>query len=163
MKAYCYILLLSLFSACGVYSFTGASIPDGAETIRIPLIDNKASIVVPSLAQTITEKLQDRCANETPLNLTNSNEDILLSGKVTKYESRPQAAAGTDRAALNELVIAVEMEFLNANTGEKWTQLFTQTATYDNATNLKDVEDDLIEEISNLMIDEIFNRAFVNW
>lgn len=158
------ILFLSFnFVSCGIYSFTGASIPEGAKTIKIPLLQNNASVVVPSLSQTLTEKLQDRCANETSLNLTNQNEDLLMKGQVTKYESRPQSAAGTDRAALNELVIAVEIEFLNSNTGEKWKQLFTQTATYDAATNLKDVEEDLIEEISSLMIDEIFNRAFVNW
>lgn len=157
-----FIILMNIY-ACGIYSFTGASIPEGAKTIKIPVMENKASIIVPSLSQTITEKLQDRCANETILNLTNTEEDLLMKGIITKYESRPISAAGTDIAESSELVIAVEIEFLNSNTGEKWKQLFTQSSTYSRQTNLKDVEDELIEEISNLLIDAIFNRAFVNW
>lgn len=160
---YILILIVLNFTSCGVYSFTGASIPEGAETIKIPLVSNKANIIVPSLSQTFTEKLQDRCANETSLNLTNNEQDLLLKGIITKYETRPISAAGTDIAESNEIVIAIEIEFLNSNTGDKWKQMFTQTSTYDRATNLKDVEDDLIEEISNLLIDAIFNRAFVNW
>ncbi len=59
------LLTLSIFVVkCGVYSFTGASIPEGTETFQVNYFDNVAgnrpgSTVEPGLDQEFTIALQD--------------------------------------------------------------------------------------------------------
>lgn len=158
------LLIMSILSSgCGIYTFSGASIPEGADSFWVELFDNRASLVNPQLALTLTEDLQDRVVNETGLDLKKADPDLTFRGSVVRYETRPLANAGTDVAPLNELRIAIEVTYTNTLTAETWTQQFVQTATFDQGTNLAAVEDALNEEITDLLIQEIFNKAFVNW
>jgi anaerobic selenocysteine-containing dehydrogenase len=54
-----FVILTGLFhiSGCGVYSFTGASIPAEAKTISIQYFPNNASMVEPTLSQAFTDAL----------------------------------------------------------------------------------------------------------
>jgi len=157
-----FILLISV-NACGIYSFTGASIPEGAQTVKINLLENNARIVVADLAQTLTDDLQEKCGRETTLKLTNSNPDIEFFGQITQYDTRPAATAGSDQAALNELIITVEVDFKDYVNDKEWSKSFSQKATFEQSSNLTDVQDQLIDEIGELLINAIFNEAFVNW
>ena len=59
MKNSILCLLLSIFiTSCGIYSFTGASIPNGAETVSVAYFQNNALTVQPSLSNTITESVK---------------------------------------------------------------------------------------------------------
>ncbi len=44
------VILIPLLQACGVYSFTGASIPPEAKTISVQYFPNKAQLVEPTLS-----------------------------------------------------------------------------------------------------------------
>ena len=85
-------LILSLISlsflvvSCGVYSFTGASIPTEAKTISVQYISNKAAIVQPSLSQVITDGLIDAFTGQTNLEITENEGDLSFSGYITKYQ-----------------------------------------------------------------------------
>ena len=60
------IVLLSIpaLQSCGVYTFSGAQTGQ-AKTISIAFIQNKASLVSPTLSQMFTEKLKDKFIRET--------------------------------------------------------------------------------------------------
>ena len=54
-------------------------------------------------------------------------------------------------------------EFLHLGSREAVDQTFTRYQDYNSALDLSDVEASLTEEIVKMLIEDIFNRAFVNW
>lgn len=150
------------FSACGFYSMSGINIEE-EKTVQIDYFPNKARIVAPVLSPVFTEKLQDKFVNESPLELVEKNADITLTGSIVGYTINPAASGGSDVAQLNRLTIEVMVNFYNQVKDEKWNQRFSRFDDFNKDENLKDVEDELIESISQQLVDDIFNKSLVNW
>ncbi|MBR3097097.1 MAG: hypothetical protein IKH17_04350, partial [Bacteroidales bacterium] len=61
MKKFLLSIVIALAAvSCGIYSFTGTNIQPDVKTITIPLVEYKALRVNPSLANDLTEALQDK-------------------------------------------------------------------------------------------------------
>ncbi len=152
------------FSGCGTYSFTGASIPPEAKTISISNFPNKAELVQPALSQTFTEKLRDRFASQTSLDLVPKNGDLHLEGEITGYTTEPVAITGQQQAALIRLKISVNVRFINKfDPKADFETTFTRYREYSSGLNLNSVEEELIGLISDELVDDIFNKSVVNW
>ncbi len=153
-----------LSSGCGFYSHTGASIPPDAKTFSVSYITNTASIVAPTLSQTFTEKLKTKISNETQLKLTASESDFHFSGKITDYKTAPVAVQSNSINAVNRLTITVSITLENRLDEKKnYTETFSGFADYSATQNLSAVENELIIQVSDLIIQNIFNKTFVNW
>lgn len=158
------ILLSSLVVSCGIYSFTGASIPIEAKTISVQYISNKAAIVQPSLSQVITDGLIDAFASQTNLEITENEGDLSFSGYITKYQIKPMAIKANETASQNRLTIAIKIKYNNSfDDKQNFETSFSRYRDYESSENIVDVEDELIEEISKELIEDVFNKAFVNW
>lgn len=161
-----FILLLTLLplGGCGIYSFSGASIPPEAKTITIRQIDNNAPIVVPYLSQVLSDRMRDKFLAETGLRLTDSEGDLLFEGSIIEYTVTPAAATGNETTSLSRLTIGVKISFESKiNPDDDWEQTFRRFADFDAARDLQSVEEQLINDIVRQLIDDIFNKAFVNW
>lgn len=151
-------------SGCGVYSFTGASIPPEAKTIAIQFFPNKAQLVVATLSPVFTEALQDKFQNQTTLDVIDRNGDLNLEGEITDYSVRPAAIQGDQTAALNKLSITVNVRYNNKFEPDKdFEQKFTQFIEYPSETDLTSVQDDYINTLSEMLATDIFNKAVINW
>ena len=98
--------------SCGIYSFTGSSIPVGVETFQVDYFENTAggkpgSTIEPGLDRDFTIALQDLIVNQTSLNLVNEGGDIIYSGEIVEYSVTPMAATAEIKAAQNRLTMAV--------------------------------------------------------
>ena len=163
-KLLTFILLLLMAQACGVYSFTGASIDPGVETVSVAYIENQATLVNPNLSQTMTEKLKDFFVIQTSLDLVKKNGDLQFEGVITDYSVRPINIQSGDVAAENRLTVTVRMIFTNTVDEEKsFEHTFTRFADFDGNQNLKSVEEELVDQITNELVEDIFNKAVVNW
>lgn len=146
------------------YSFTGASIPVQAKTISIEYFPNQAPIVVSSLSQVLTEALRDRFTAQTPLNLVPGNGDLHIEGYITGYSTQPVAIQGNEQAALNRLTVTVKVKFTNKfDEKANFEQTFSRFEDYPFTANLNAVQDGLIQQIVDALVDDIFNKAVVNW
>ena len=163
------LLLVPLIAAlitggCKVYSFTGASIPPEANTISIQEFPNNASLVNPTLSVRLTNALRDRFAQQTNLNPVNKAGDLRPEGEITDYQVRPKAIQANEIAALNQLIITVKVKFTNTDDETKnYETTFSRFQDYQSSQNLASVEDQLIDEINEMLVDDIFNKAVVNW
>ncbi len=161
------LALLALTTGCGIkirYSFTGASIPVEARTISIATFQNRASLVVPGLTQTVTDALIDMCRAQTNLDIVSSGGDLNFEGEISDYKTQPLTVGGNEQAAMNRFSISVRVRYVNSfNTDLSFDQTFTRYQDYNSALNLSDVEASLTEEIVKMLTEDIFNRAFVNW
>lgn len=157
-------ITLLLINGCGVYSFTGASISPDIKSISIQQFPNLALLVQPTLSQTFTMALRDKFASQTNLNIVQNNGDLNIEGEITGYTNQPVAIQGNQQAALNRLTITVKVRFTNKkNNKQDFESIFTRYRDYSSQSNLSAVENDLIKEINTDLVEDIFNKAVVNW
>lgn len=161
------LALLVMAVGCGVkmkYSFTGASIPVEAKTISVSTFQNRASLVQPGLTQAVTDALIDICRAQTNLNIVSSGGDLSFEGDITDYKTQPLTVSGDEQAAMNRFSITLRVKYVNIfNDENSFDQSFTRYQDYNSALDLSAVEASLTEEIVKMLIEDIFNRAFVNW
>jgi hypothetical protein len=153
-----------LVTSCGVYSHTGASVPPDASTVSVAYLTNMASIINPLLSQTMGEKLRQKFVNETPLKLTSADADLMFSGKILTYEIRPAAVQGNQTNALNRLTISVEIIFENKKAVDKnFTKTFSNNIDFNASDNFQTREAELSGKVVDMLVQDIFNAAFINW
>ena len=159
------VLLLLSANSCRVsYSFTGASISPNVKTVSISYFQNNAGLVVPTLSRTFTDAIRDYFTSQTNLNLVDRNGDLNLDGTITQYAVIPVAIQGNETAAMNRLTIGVTVKFSNkTDTKQNWETNFSKYRDYSSAYNLSTVQDGLIKEITDDLVQDIFNKAVVNW
>jgi hypothetical protein len=155
---------LFILTGCGFYSHTGASVPPNAKTFSVEYINNVASIVMPSLSQVLTEKLKSRFINETTLKLTQQDGDVRFSGKILNYSTSPVAVQGNQQNAVNRLTVTIEITYQNTKDETKnFTQQFSNFVDYPASENFSAVEIDLVNKVTDILVQDVFNKAFINW
>jgi hypothetical protein len=152
------------FTGCKVsYSFSGASTA-GLGTISVQYFQNRASLVQPGLSQNITDALIDKCKAQTSLKIVNGLGDANFEGEISDYNTRPLTVSADATAAMNRFTITVKVKFTNAVDPDlSYEQSFSRYEDYNSSLDLSSVEAELSENIIKLIVEDIFNRAFVNW
>ena len=166
MKKYIIVIniLLLTINGCGVYSFSGASIPDEAKTIYIHYIKNEATLIEPNLSNKLTESLKTKCLTESHLVWGDQQSEINFSGRIKKYEVSPIAIENNETAAKNRLTISVEVTYNNQfDPTQNFNTVFTDYTDFDSDENFYEEEEELNDIIINNLIEDIFNAAFSNW
>ncbi|MDD2634049.1 MAG: LptE family protein [Bacteroidales bacterium] len=155
---------VALNSCTGGYSFTGADIDANIKTITIEYFQNRASLVQPNLSNVFTETLKDKFVSQTNLELINYNGDLKLQGEITNYNVTAQSFQGNETAALNRLSITVRVKYTNSIEPDKnFDTSFSRYADFESSQSLSAVETSLIQEISEELVIDIFNKAVANW
>lgn len=151
-----------LLSACKI-SFTGASISPDAKTISVAFFANNAPVVQPTLSQSFTEALRDIFISQTTLSLISSNGDLSFEGAITDYRISP-VAIQADVASSNRLSITVNVIFTNQkDTTKDFEQNFTRFVDFPSSQNLTSIEGELIRQVNEQLVQDIFNKAVINW
>ena len=117
-KLFVLFLLMIITEGCGIYSFTGASIPPGVTTFQVNFFENLAgnrpgSTVEPGLDNDFTNALQDIIINQTTLNLVSEDGQLVYEGEIIKYSVTPMSATAEITAAQNRLEMTVDFRFFN--------------------------------------------------
>ena len=165
-KTCCLVVMLTccLLTSCGVYSFSGASIPAEAKTVSVQYFPNNAQLVNPLLSNTLTNALNDMFVNQTTLQSVAQNGDLAIEGEITGYVTSPIAITGNQTAAMNRLTVTVNVRFTNRYEESKnFEQKFSQYQDYPSNQDLNAVQDALVEQIVEDLCQDIFNKAVVNW
>ena len=168
MNKYKYIFLLltfALLARCTVqYSMGGANIEPDVNTISIQDFPNRAPSGPADLGQYFTNEMKDKFQSQTRLTLVNERGDLDFSGEITDYETRPVSVGGEQTAQMTRLTITVHVRYTNEKYPDNsFESNFSQYEDFDSSQSLSSVEDRLIEDISEKLIDDIFQQAVVNW
>lgn len=151
-------------TGCGIYSFTGASIPDHVETVAIPLAEDRSLGGVPNMDQALTDLLIERFVQQTRLVLEPDENaaDALLVATIERYQNEPTAVTDDELAALNRVTISVRVTYLDqVEDDERLARSFSANGTYD-ATNIGQ-EDVVVLEALEEIADDIFTAATSDW
>ena len=160
-----FIIVATILSGCKVsYSFSGASISPQVKTFSIQYFQNRAPLVQPGLSQYITDALIDKCKGQTNLSFINGIGDVNFEGEISDYNTRPLTVAADAQAAMNRFTITAKVKFTNAIEPElSFEQTFSRYEDYDSNLDLSNVEKELSDKIVEMIVEDIFNQAFVNW
>jgi hypothetical protein len=172
-QIYKQILIVTICSimavSCGIYSFTGSSIPLGVETFQVNYFENTAggkpgSTIEPGLDRDFTIALQDLIVNQTSLNLVNEGGDIIYSGDIVEYSVTPMAATAEIKAAQNRLTMAVMLSYENIlNEEDNFEKKFSFYYDFPGNLQVYDIKDAALEEIFERITQDILNETLAKW
>lgn len=159
------IALTAVFVSCTVkYSLSGASIPPDAKTFSVAYFPNNAPMVAPILSATLTDELTQRFASRTSLVQVEEGGDFAFEGEIVGYSSTTSSVSSGDYALQNRLTISVKVKFTNAIDDKmSFNKNFSAYADYDSTKLLTEVESELIPQIVEQLVTDIFQAAASNW
>ena len=159
------LCVVALLASCTVkYSLSGASIPPDAKTFSVAYFPNNAPMVAPVLSATLTDELTQRFASRTSLVQVDEGGDFAFEGEIVGYSSTTSSVSSGDYALQNRLTISVKVKFTNAIDDKmSFNRNFSAYADYDSTKLLTEVEGELIPQIVEQLVTDIFQAAASNW
>lgn len=161
--------MFPFFVSCGIYSFTGASIPPGTSSFQVNYFVNVAgnkpgSTVEPGLDRDFTVALQDLILNLTNLDLVSADGDLIYEGDITEYSVTPMSATSENTAAQNRLKMTVHLTFTNTIREEDdFSKSFSFFYDFPADKQVYDVIDTAHKEIFERITQDIFNSTLAKW
>ena len=160
------IISVLLASSCSIsYKFNGASI-DYSKVRSIAVVDftNQATLVYPPMVTSFNEALKDAYTKQTRLALLKRNGDLQLEGEITGYTLTPLSIGSDSYAAETRLTMTVRVRFTNnTNTEENFERTFNANRTFPSTSTLESVQDQLVTEMIDEIVDNVYNATVANW
>ena len=139
-----------------------------ASTILIPMAENQAAQGPTNLGITLTEKIRDYYQTSSKLTVNSNKEsDLELYITVSDYFSRQvlNTAEVGGTATQMELIVTVRYKYIDnenpSNTIENKTK--SQKLTYNASLTLEQAETQILPDILDLLVQEIFNETLARW
>lgn len=147
------------------YKFNGAALDYNVyKTIYVSEFPIRAALVYPPLQQTFENDLLNYITRNTRLQTVSSNSDLSLEGEITGYSLSPQAVTEDAYASRTRLTITVRVKYTdNKNEKNNIDQTFSAYRDFDASQMLTDVQDELCSQISEELVNLIFNATLGNW
>jgi hypothetical protein len=97
--------------------------------------------------------------------LVTGTGNIDFEGAITSYQpNKPVAIVAGDQAAKNRFTITIKIKFTcDVKPELNFESSFSRYEDYSSSSDFENVKTELTDEIMKLLIEDIFNRAFVNW
>lgn len=160
------LISVVLASSCAIsYKFNGASI-DYSKVRSIAVVDftNQATLVYPPMVTSFNETLKDAYTKQTRLAMLKRNGDLQLEGEITGYTLTPLSIGSDSYAAETRLTMTVRVRFTNnTNTEENFERSFSANRTFPSTSTLESVQDQLVTEMIDEIVDNIYNATVANW
>ena len=160
------LCVISGTQSCQIkYTLNGAALDYTVyKTIRVSEFPIRAALVYAPLQQTFENALQDYIQRNTRLTITDGASDLEMSGEITGYALTPQAVTEDAYASKTRLTITIRVKYVdNKDDKNSIDQTFSAYRDFDATQLLVDVQDQLCQEISEELVDLIFNATLGNW
>lgn len=160
------LLMVAAMAACTVsYKFTGTSIDyTKTKTVSLDKFPIRANYVWSPMESMFYNSLSDAFATKTKLAVLKRGGDLQLAGEITEYSQTNKSISSDGYSAQVQLKMTVNVRFVNnINHEEDFEQQFSATADYDATQQLAAVQEQLVQEMINDIVDQIFNATVANW
>lgn len=161
--------MVTCFSGCGVYSFTGGGTE--ANNISIRDIYNNADLGPANMGQDFTNQLKNYFVQNTKLSIVPEDGELQMEGEISNYTLSQIAPVSTgdpneyNPASSTRLTISVKITYINTldETMSFRDKTFSFYKDFPNDQNLSDVEDAYVRQIFERLVNDIFNASVANW
>ena len=114
----------------------------------------------------MTEKIKDGVQNNTRLSLATklTDAEVQIEGEILNYQVSPIAIQNGDNASKNRLSLTVQFTINSTKpTEEKLTLTSSRFEDFEATTNLSSIENQLLENITEQIIQDLINKLMSNW
>lgn len=159
------VITLAIASCSVSYKFNMSSIDyTKVKTIQIADFPIRSSYVWGPMGPMFNNRLKEQYADHTKLSQVKRNGDLKIEGEITSYSQRNKSVSAEGYSAQTELSITVNVRFTNnTNHQEDFEQQFTATTSYETTQSLAAVQEQLVTEMIDDIVDQIFNATVANW
>ena len=92
------------------------------------------------------------------------NGDLQLAGEIVEYSQTNKSIGADGYSAQVQLKMTVNVRFVNTvKHDEDFEKRFSATAEYESTQQLAAVQDQLVQEMIDDIVDQIFNATVANW
>ena len=156
-----------LLAACTVsYKFNGSSINyEKVKTISFENFPNRsAAFVWGPMESMFNTALQDAYMQQTRLKQVRQGGDLELSGEITNYDAYNKGVGSDGYSTMAELRMTVNVRFVNnINHVEDFEQSFSASREYNASQQLSAVQEELVDQMIDEIVEQIFNATVANW
>jgi ABC-type uncharacterized transport system auxiliary subunit len=159
-------MLLLVADGCTVsYKFNGASINyDIIKSISIDNFPNRAVYQWGPMEAMFNNALSDIYVNQTKLRQVNRGGDLSLSGEITAYDQINKSISSDGYSSMMQLKMSVNVRFENTkNHSEDFERQFSASREFDASQQLGDVQEELVTQMIDEIVEQIFNATVANW
>ena len=134
------------------------------KTISLDKFPIRANYVWSPMESMFYNSLSDEYSNKTKLQVLKRGGDLQLSGEITEYSQLNKSIASDGFASQTQLKMTVNVRFVNNTKHEEdFEKSFTATAEYDSSQQLNAVQEELVQQMIDDIVDQIFNATVANW
>lgn len=157
------VVALFFFCHCGVYTFSGSTLPSHLKTVDIPLFENTS--LQANVAEELTDSLSKRVLSTNLLRIVPTKGDATIKGTVTQYTNTPRSYDKAGVRSVNiseyEVSIVVNAEFAdNKNNSQLFKGTLTGKGVYDFQ---KDKEETGRKKAEQDIVDQILQNSLQSW
>lgn len=166
IELFCVVVTILTLIACKVeYSFNGASIDyNKVKTVSLSKFPIRSAYVWAPMEGMFYNSLSDAYAKKTKLKVEKKNGDMQLTGEITEYSQTNKAVSADGYSAQTQLKMTVNVRFVNTTKHQDdFEKSFSATTTYDSKQQLSSVQEELVQEMINDIVDQIYNATVANW
>lgn len=160
---YLFPIVCIVFLKCGVYTFSGSTLPSYLKTVTIPLFINKS--LQPEVAEYITSELSKKIEDDNILRPVSRDGDAIIEGKVLTYTNKPHIYDSKSFRDVDvssyAVTISVEIEFMD---NKKDKALYKGTVTEEGIYDFeKETEEDGRRRAIEKIINKILQKSIQSW
>ncbi len=160
------LIVIAIATSCRInYSFRTASINyDLTKSLSIDHFINQAPLVYPPVEQRFNEEMADMFTRNTRLQLVDQNGDMEIEGEIVGYQLTPLAVQEDAFASETRLTMSVRFRFRNNKTNDPdIEETISANRTFSSDQVFDTVQDELVRQLIEEIVDQIFNATMSNW
>ena len=155
-----------MMSGCTIsYKLNQSSIDyNTTKTITIETFSNRAAYQWAPMAPMFNTSLSDKYNSQTKLRQVRRDGDLVLSGEITSYDQTNKSIAADGYSSMVQLRMSVKVKFTNNKKHEDdFDRSFSSSREYDSSQQLSAVQEELVQQMIDDIIDQVFNATVAKW
>lgn len=157
------VIIALLLTACGIYTFSGSTLPSDLKTVDVPLFLNQS--LEPTVADDLTQELNREVLSGNLLRVVSSNGDATISGTVTSYSNSPYTfgAAEVRQVNVTQYIVRISAD-VNFFDNKKDKALYKGTVTGEGIYNFQtQTEQDGKQIAIKQIVQHIMQNSLQSW
>lgn len=149
--------IIILITGCGIYSFSGSSIPRHIKTVAVPLFENSTAQY--GVSQPLTDGIIAALTEDNTLKIASpKNSDSILNGSITSIREQAGQYDRNEQASDFRVYITVKLVFEDRVKRENlWEETWTEWGEYESDM------DEGITQAAEKLSEKILNRMVSGW
>lgn len=150
-------IIISLAIGCGIYSFSGSSLPGHIKTVAVPLFENSTAFY--GVSQPLTDGIIDALTQDNTLKIASpKNTDSMLKGSIMNVREQAGQYDRNEQASDFKVYITVKVIFEDrVKRIDLWEETWTEWGEYESDM------DEGITQAAEKLSDKILNRMVSGW